>query len=165
MKKGVCSGTYSLGEEITITANPRTGSVLAEWNGCSSSAGNTCTVTLTGDVLVRATFLKRPGIAVSPRSINFGTVVKEIASSPRVLTIKNKGSAPLVITTVEITGSNAAEFGPSNGCTIPLTSGAMCTITVTATPAASGTRIADLIIQSNDEKKPSLRVKLRGKAK
>jgi hypothetical protein len=116
-------------------------------------------------VAVTATFLKRPRIAVSPRSVNFGTLVKDITSPPRVVTIKNKGSAPLVITTVEITGSNAAEFRLSHGCTTPLTSSATCTITVTATPAASETRIADLIIQSNDEKKPSLKIKLRGKVK
>jgi hypothetical protein len=161
----LCSGTYSLGEEVTITANPRTGSVLAEWNGCTSSVGNTCTVTMTGDILVTATFLKRPIIAVSPRSTNFGIIEKDITSAPRILTITNKGSAPLIIRAVEITGSNAAEFEPSNGCTTPLASGAACTITVTATPAASGTRVADLIIQSNDEKKKSFRIKLRAKAK
>jgi hypothetical protein len=161
----ICSGTYTLGEEVTITANPRTGSVLAEWNGCTSSVGNTCTVTMTGDTLVTTTFLKRPMIAVSPRSINFGVIEKDITSALRVLTITNKGSASLIIRAVEITGSNAGEFEPSNGCTTPLTSGAACTITVTATPAATGARVADLIIQSNDEKKKSFRIKLRAKAK
>ena len=161
----LCSGTYSLGEEVTITANPRTGSVLAEWNGCTFSAGNTCTVTMAGDILVTATLLKRPMIAVSRRSINFGVIEKDITSAPRIVTVKNKGSAPLIIRAVELTGSNAAEFEPSNGCTTPLTSGAACTITITATPAATGARVADLIIQSNDEKKPSLKIKLRAKAK
>ena len=165
MPDDICSGTYRVGEEVMITANPHTGWVVAEWKGCTSSTGNICTVTMEGDVAVTATFLKRPRIAVSPRSVNFGSLVKDITSSPRVVTIKNKGGAPLVISTVEVTGSNAAEFRPSVGCTTPLTRSATCTITVTATPVASGTRIADLIIQSNDEKKTSLRIKLRGKAK
>jgi hypothetical protein len=161
----ICSGTYSLGEEVTITASPRTGWVIAEWSGCSSSAGNTCTVIMTGDVLVTATFLKRPGITISPRSINFGAKEKDIASAPRIVTVKNKGSAPLIIDAIDITGVNTAEFKQSNGCSAPLAHDATCVISVTATPAASGARIADLIIQSNDEKKQSFRVKLRVKAK
>jgi hypothetical protein len=161
----ICSGTYSLGEEVTITASPRTGWVIAEWSGCSSSAGNTCTVIMTGDVLVTAIFLKRPGITISPRSINFGAKEKDIASAPRIVTVKNKGSAPLIIDAIDITGVNTAEFKQSNGCSAPLAHDATCVISVTATPAASGARIADLIIQSNDEKKQSFRVKLRVKAK
>jgi len=165
MPDDICSGTYSVGEEVTITANPHTGWVVAEWNGCTTSAGNICTVTMDGDVAVTATFLKRPNIAVSPRSVNFGVSEKDITSPPRSLTVRNKGTAPLIVTAVEINGPNAAEFKQSNECTVPLTHNGTCTITVTAIPAASGTRVAELIIQSNDEKKQSLRTKLRAKVK
>jgi len=79
--------------------------------------------------------------------------------------IINKGSAPLIIGAVEITGTNAAEFEPSDDCTKLLTHSGTCSIAVTATPAATGARVADLIIQSNDEKKKSFRIKLRAKAK
>jgi hypothetical protein len=164
-RDGICAGSYSIGEEVTITANPRNGSVLAEWNGCTSTDGNTCMVIMDGDTLVTATFLKSPRIVASPRSMNFGVIDKGITSVPRIVTIQNKGNAPLIISSIEITGTNAAEFEQINGCVSPLARDATCTISVTPTPVSSGTRTADLIIRSNDTKKPSLRIKLRAKVK
>ncbi|MBP1745962.1 MAG: putative outerrane protein (modular protein) [Deltaproteobacteria bacterium] len=165
LRGGICTGTYNMGEEITITANPHTGSVLAEWNGCTSTNGNVCTITMSGDVQITGTFLKRPIITASPRTINFGVLGKDITSPPRVVTIQNKGSAPLIINSSEITGTNAHELEQANGCTNPLSHDATCTIIVTATPISSGKKAADLVIHSNDTKKPSFRIKLRAKAK
>jgi hypothetical protein len=165
IRNGMCSGTYNVGDEITITANPRTGSVLAEWNGCTYSSGNVCTIVMTGDISVTGTFSKRPRIAVSPRSINFGVLKQNLMFVSRVVTIRNKGSALLSIGSAEIAGSNPTEFELSNSCAMPLTHDTVCTITVTTKPASSGTKSADLMIQSNDEKRPSVRVRLRARVR
>ena len=45
---------YTSGSTATVTAHPATGSVLDHWTPAGS--GNTCTVTMSGDRDVRATF-------------------------------------------------------------------------------------------------------------
>jgi hypothetical protein len=164
-RDGTCTGVYNTGEEVTITASPRACSVLAEWNGCAFTDGNACTVVMDGDTYVTATFLKKPKIRVTPRSINFGTIATGITSSPRTLSIRNTGSAPLTINSLEITGTDAPDFQHLGGCSTPLVSEASCAITLTATLVSSGARAAEVIIRSNDSKMPSLRVKLRAKAR
>jgi hypothetical protein len=120
---------------------------------------------MSGDVQITGAFQKRPIISASPRTINLGVLENDITSPPRVVTIRNKGSAPLIISSSEITGTNAHELEQANGCTNPLSHDATCTIIVTATPISSGKKAADLVIHSNDTKKPSFRIKLRAKAK
>lgn len=164
-RSGKCEGTYSIRDEVTITANPRTGSVLAKWNGCTSTDGNICTITMDGDAEITGVFLKRPVISARPRVINFGVLGREITSAPRVVTIRNKGSAPLIISAIEITGTNASEFQQSNECSVPLSRDATCPISVSVTPTSSGKTSADLVIHSNDPKKPSFQVKLRARTR
>lgn len=164
-RSGICTGIYSVGEEVTITAKPKTGSVIAEWNGCTSTNGNICTRTMNGDEQITGIFLKRPIISARPRTINFGVLEKDIMSVPKVVTVSNKGSAQLIIGAIEITGANESYFEASNGCTNPLSREETCTIIVTVLPASLGTQTADLVIHSNDTKKPSFRIKLRAKAR
>jgi hypothetical protein len=117
------------------------------------------------DTQINATFLKKPKITMIPRSINFGVVEKGISSSAKLVTVINKGSAPLRINASEISGTNTNEFQQSNGCSMPLSRNATCVISVTAALTSPGTKTAELVIWSNDEKKPSLRIKLRAKTK
>jgi len=51
-----CSGNYSSGVAVTITAVAGTGSTLTEFKGCDSVSDNVCTVAMTSDRNVMAVF-------------------------------------------------------------------------------------------------------------
>ncbi len=51
-----CSANYFVGTVVTLMATPNTGSTFAGWNGCDSASGNSCTLTMTYDKNVTATF-------------------------------------------------------------------------------------------------------------
>ena len=105
-----------------------------------------------------------PKISVTPKSVNFGNV-KLGGTSGKTITIKNTGTSDLVISNMSITGTNASEFSQTNNCaTIP--AGGSCTIATTFNPTLLpyGKKNAAISISSNDPKKPTVNVKLSGKA-
>lgn len=52
-----CSATFPTASTITLTETPNNGQTFLGWaSGCTSSAGNTCNVTLNSDVIVSASF-------------------------------------------------------------------------------------------------------------
>jgi hypothetical protein len=55
-----CSGHFTEGSTVTLTANPAQGSVFTEWKGCPSASGNSCTVVMTETRNVTATLAQAP---------------------------------------------------------------------------------------------------------
>lgn len=53
-----CDEAYLVGDSVTLTAMPAVGSRFVQWSGggCSGSAADACTVSLTGDTTVTVTF-------------------------------------------------------------------------------------------------------------
>ncbi|HVM11971.1 MAG TPA: hypothetical protein VM638_05795, partial [Actinomycetota bacterium] len=60
-----CSHTFGSGTSVTLTATPATGSVFWSWTGCDSVTGTQCTVTLTSERTVTATFKKQYRLEVT----------------------------------------------------------------------------------------------------
>ena len=55
-----CSESYGVGTAVTLTATPASGSTFQGWSGgCSGKGG--CTLTLTANTVVTATFKRRGG--------------------------------------------------------------------------------------------------------
>jgi hypothetical protein len=79
------------------------------------------------------------------------------------LIVKNTGTSDLIVSGVDIAGTNSAEFS-ATVCSQPISSGNTCTITVSLTPTSYGKKIAQLTISSNSYKKSTLMVKLSGNA-
>ena len=52
----VCSGIYSRGGSVTLTATAAQGSAFVGWTGCDSTAGNTCILTMNDSRNATATF-------------------------------------------------------------------------------------------------------------
>jgi hypothetical protein len=105
-----------------------------------------------------------PKISVTPTSVNFGSVQIGSTSSSKMVTISNKGTSDLVISSINIGGANASDFTQTNSCTtIPQKSS--CSVTVTFAPKSIGNESAAMGISSNDPKKPTVNVRLSGKAK
>jgi hypothetical protein len=80
------------------------------------------------------------------------------SSSPLTVTLANYTGAtgPLTVSSLSITGSNAGDYSQTNNCldvSIPV--GGSCTITVTFTPQALGSRVAALTALTNEPNDPS----------
>ena len=101
-------------------------------------------------VLALLGFGAGPLAVVSPLSVNFGNVPVGITPS-QTITLKNSGTQPLQIVSVNILGNNIAQFLLANGCppTSMLAAGDSCAILISFTPSAAGTFSANLNITDN----------------
>jgi hypothetical protein len=72
-------------------------------------------------------------------------------SPAKTVTITNSGTTNLILGTISLIGLNPSEFAmPTNNCSgATLIPGGTCTITLTFTPAAIGTRLSQLLINDN----------------
>lgn len=52
----ICAVAFSSGSTVSLTATPLSGHSFGGFTGCTSGVGNTCTVTMNGDVTVTASF-------------------------------------------------------------------------------------------------------------
>ncbi|HXH51331.1 MAG TPA: SBBP repeat-containing protein [Terriglobia bacterium] len=85
------------------------------------------------------------GIALSPSGLTFAPQLVNTTSAPKAITLDN-GDDALTITSITISGANAGDFAQTNDCGTSQPAGGKCTISVTFTPAASGTRTAAISI-------------------
>ncbi len=94
-----------------------------------------------------------PQASFKPTSLNFGTISFGKSSAPQTVTLTNTGagSVPLNITSISVTGTNAANFvANSSACPASLAPGAHCAITITFTPPKnSGSYSANLTVKDN----------------
>jgi len=109
-----------------------------------------------------ATSTPAPKISATPSSVNFGSVALGATPAAKIVTIKNTGTSALTINSINITGTDSAEFGQTGSCTT-IAAGGSCPVSVTFTPALPyAKKTALLTIASSDLKKPTLNVKLSG---
>lgn len=57
-----CTENFPAGTTLVLTATPASGSTFAGWVGCFSTMGNTCTVMVTFNMTVTATFTQPPTV-------------------------------------------------------------------------------------------------------
>jgi len=83
-------------------------------------------------------------------SVDFGTSAPS-GTTTKTFTVKNPGAAPLLISTIEVTGADAASFGVDlTGTALTLAPATETTFAVTFTAPASGSKTTTLHIVSND---------------
>jgi hypothetical protein len=106
-----CATNLANGSAVTLTASPAAGAMLKSWTGCTSTNGNTCTVTMSSAKTVTATF--QPStfrLTVTAAGTGTGTV-----------------TGPGIVCT----------SGSSEGCAADESTGSV--VTLTATPGACAT--------------------------
>ncbi len=162
---------------VTITgANP---SDFTQTNTCGTSVavGGNCTISVTFTPSVvgaesaslsvtdgasdspQTAALSGTGVAVSqasltPASLGFGNQNVKTTSAAQTIDLSNPGSAALSITSIAITGTNAADFSATNTCGTSVPAGGNCTISVTFTPSVSGAESASLAVTDNAATSP-----------
>ena len=95
-----------------------------------------------------------PAVSLSPTSLAFGNQSVGKTSTAHTVNLSNTGNAALSITSLALTGTNGSNFAETNTCGKSLAAGARCTISVTFTPSASGSRKASLSITDNARGSP-----------
>jgi hypothetical protein len=84
--------------------------------------------------------------SLAPSTLTFDMQLRGTSSPAQAVTLTNKGSAALTMKGISITGPDSADFAETNTCGTSVAAGANCTINVTFTPTADGTRTAVLSV-------------------
>lgn len=111
-----------------------------------SAAGSPQTIAVTGTGAASV-------ISISPTPLNFGTVGQGSTSPSQSTTITVQAS-PLILSSVTLTGTNAADFAiGTNTCTGTVTSS--CSTAITFTPSTTASEAATLNYSGNQSGTPS----------
>lgn len=101
-------------------------------------------------------------IATAPTSVSFGALPVGRRAGPRALTIYDDGRTPLQVTRLALTGRNARDFTLGNDGPFRVTEQEPATVQIGFRPSAVGSRVAELVIESNSCETPELRVPVGG---
>src|SRR5262245_17200343 len=105
-------------------------------------------VSLAAAVLLPLAQAQRGGggsVSVSPSSLSFGRQVVGLADTPQTVTVRNNRNSSINVTSVS---TSLGDYLDTHTCGT-LARNATCTITVTFTPAATGSRNATLDIATS----------------
>jgi subtilase family serine protease len=101
------------------------------------------------------TTTKTPSASLSPTSLAFGSVVKGVQSAAKTVTLSNKGTAALTISSIVISGTNSSLFvKTATTCGSSLSASSTCTISVAFKPASTGSLSATLKVTDNASGSP-----------
>jgi hypothetical protein len=149
---GTCAagGSVAAGGSCTVTVafQPTSAGALGGTLTFTHNASpSTSTVALSGTGVALA-----PVASISPGALSFTQVVGA-TSATQAVTISNSGNAALVLSSLSLTGAQAAEFAmgaastcSANGSVAP---GGSCSVAISFTPAAAGSRSASLSVANN----------------
>jgi Abnormal spindle-like microcephaly-assoc'd, ASPM-SPD-2-Hydin len=100
-------------------------------------------------------------VGLAPGSLNFQAEPLGQSSAPRTVTLTNTGTDAVNLNNISIDGSASADFAQTNTCGSSVAPGGSCTISVTFTPTARGSRMASLSVSDNGGGSPQM-VRLGG---
>ena len=129
--------------QITVTFDPQalgsfTAALVLEDNAPGSPQG----VSLSGTGA-------QPVVALSPKSLAFGSIIVGQSSAPQSSTLTNTGGYALTINSITLAGADPQDYSQSNNCGDSVPPGGSCIITVEFTPTATGSRTAAVAVSDN----------------
>jgi parallel beta-helix repeat protein len=92
-----------------------------------------------------------PALSANPASLTFGSQALNTTSGAQPVTVTNTGTAAAAVSQIATTG----DFAQTSTCGSSIAAGASCTVSVTFTPTASGTRAGSLTVASNASNSPT----------
>jgi hypothetical protein len=147
-----CVGSVAAGAScfIDVSFTPAAaGSRMGTLTIANNLSGSPLTVPLTGTGIAATRI-----VSLSASSLTFTNQMVGLTSSAQGLTLSNTGNSALTLTGLAFSGTNASEFAETDNCGGSVATGASCTINVTFSPTATGTRTAALNIM-DDATSPS----------
>lgn len=94
-------------------------------------------------------FQAEPKLALSPAKLSFRNQGTEVESTEKKVTVRNKGTAPLMINLVRRVGAGAEAFSQRNTCGAPVEPKGSCEIWLTFTPNQAMSYQAQLQLETN----------------
>ena len=150
-----CLGSVPVGAicSINVTFTPaaagtRTATLNITDSATSPPSPQSVTLTGTGISPTRIVTTSASGLTFTSQTV--GTT-----SAAQGLTLSNTGNVALTLSSLTFSGTNGSDFAEADNCGGGVTAGASCTINVTFTPAAIGTRTGTLNITDDATSPPS----------
>lgn len=146
---------------VTVRFDPSSvGAKSATLQFVSSDPSGNVNGALTGTGIDQEITVTGGPIAFQPRGTSNGP------SAPQQVTITNDGTAPLNISSISITGANAADFDITSPATMPssLAPGQSVVVEVVFDPDTGGTKTASLTVVSDDSNEGTVNVALSSAA-
>jgi hypothetical protein len=97
-----------------------------------------------------------PGVSVSPDNLSFAGQLVGTTSPSQAVTLTNVQGTTVNISNIGFTGANSGDFSQTNNCGTTLVVGANCTVNVSFTPSATGTRTAALNVTDDANNNPQI---------
>ena len=144
-----CPANLAPGKKCTISvtfAPGQIGSRTASLTLTDNAADSPQNVPLTGKGVAQAT--------VSPTSLTFAAQAVGTTSAAKTVMLHNNLAAKLTINSISFTGGNAGDFAETNTCDGSVPAKGKCTISVTFTPRATGTRNTTLAVSDSANNSP-----------
>ncbi len=91
-----------------------------------------------------------PAVSMGPSSLTFSAQIVDTTSGPQTSTLRNVGSQALTISGITASG----DFAETDDCGTTVAAASFCTLTVTFTPTASGSRIGAVTIVDDAQGSP-----------
>jgi N-acetylneuraminic acid mutarotase len=127
-------------------------------NGRALADGGSGTTSICCVVLSAAEIYTPISLMFSASSLTFGVLQRGLTSAPQTVTVTNISSHSVTFTSIASSG----DFAQSNTCPTTLNAGQNCTITVTFTPTAAGTRTGAVTLTDNAPGNPTQTIALAG---
>jgi pimeloyl-ACP methyl ester carboxylesterase len=129
--------------KISVTFAPVTpGAKTASLTITDSANNSPQSVSLTGTGIAP--------VSVTPSSLTFAAQTVGTTSPAKKITVKNNLKTTLTFSGITVTGANAGDFAQSETtCGGTLGAGLTCTVSITFTPTAKGSRVATLNISDS----------------
>ncbi len=142
---------------ITVVFKPSTTKKeTANISVTDNAGGSPQTVSVTGAGVT--------AVLLSPKTFTFSSQTVGTTSNPKVSTLTNLSAVALSVASITLTGLNAGDFSQTSTCSTALAGGANCTVNITFTPRATGTRTATVSINDSDPTSPQ-KITLTGTGK
>jgi uncharacterized repeat protein (TIGR01451 family) len=148
-QSNTCGNRLSAHQACAITVRFRPsiiGTETATLTVNDNAANSPQTASLTGNGVAQAT--------VMPTSLTFASQTVGTKSPSSNVTLTNNLNTILTISRVSLTGANPSDFVETNTCGRGLAAKSHCTISVTFTPRATGTRTAALNVFDSANNSP-----------
>jgi hypothetical protein len=142
----VSFASAELYEPLSGTFTP-TGSMSAARSGHTATLLSNGTVLVAGGSGASADLYEL--VVVSPASVTFTGQIVGTTSTSQTIGLTNNQSTTLSITGIAFSGTNASDFAETDNCVGSVATGATCSIDVTFTPGAAGSRTGSLNVTNN----------------
>jgi hypothetical protein len=156
-----------LSGSLSATSSPLTGSFTLSVHAASTTAPGTYPITVIANsgnktrTVTASLVIPATSVRLSTVNLSFAAQTTKTTSAPQSFTLTNIGKSALALTSIVPSGR---EYAETNNCGASVATGATCTVNVTFTPIAKGTRPGSIKITDQDANSPQV-VSLTGVGK